>query len=193
MRRGLISVAIFVAFVAIFTLSRHLTSSTTTTTTSTSTTTSSTTSTLASTACDASQFSGVYNEGEGAAGTIEASITLTKSGGVSCVLKGWPLLTLQDRLGAVLVSRTVDEPSAANSFQFLNTQANAAPKALTLTSGDSVNFALAYSDVPAGTSVCPSAVTVSVQFISGGASVPVTPQYALQPCNGGEIWVSPFY
>ncbi len=194
MRRGLISVAIFVAFVAIFTLSRHVISSNTTTTTSTSTTsTSTTTPTVAGTACDASQFSGVYNEGEGAAGTVEAGITLTKTGGASCTLKGWPVLTLQDRLGAVLTSRTVDEPTSANSFQFLNTQANAAPKTLTLTSGDSLNFALAYSDVPTGTSVCPSAVTVSVQFTSGGASVPVTPQYALQPCNGGQIWVSPFY
>jgi hypothetical protein len=54
-------------------------------------------------------FSGVYNEGEGAAGTISASVTLTKIDAGSCTLKGWPLLTLQDTTGAVLTSSIIDE------------------------------------------------------------------------------------
>ena len=40
-----------------------------------------------------------YNEGEGAAGTIYASVTLTKTTAGTCTLKGWPILTLSDRLG----------------------------------------------------------------------------------------------
>jgi uncharacterized protein DUF4232 len=197
-RRGLISVAIFVAFVAIFTLSRHAIHSGTTTTTTTAkiaTTTSSTTSTtLASASCSASDFSGVYNEGEGAAGTIYASVTLTKTTPGTCTLKGWPILTLQDRLGAILKSTGVDEPSSADGFQFSTpAQANAAPKSLTLSMNGTTTFSLAYSDVQSGTTACESAVTISVQFLAGGAAIPVTPSYAVQPCNNGEIWLSPFY
>ncbi len=121
MRRGIISVAIFVAFVAIFTISRHAITSTTTTTTTTqppATTTSTTSTTLAATTCNATDFSGIYNEGEGAAGTIYASVTLTKTTGGTCTLYGWPLLTLSDRLGAVLKSTAIDVPSAGNDFQF---------------------------------------------------------------------------
>jgi hypothetical protein len=47
--------------------------------------------------------------------------------------------------------------------------------------------------VQVGTTACESAVTVSVQFVKGGASIPVTPQYAVQPCNNGQLWLSPFY
>ncbi|MCU1363421.1 MAG: hypothetical protein JWM55_1249 [Acidimicrobiaceae bacterium] len=195
MRRGLIAVAIVVAFVAIFTLSRHsVPSSTTTTTTApkSTTTTSSTSTTLASATCVASDFTGAYNEGEGAAGTIYASVTLTKATAGTCTLKGWPVVTLQDRLGAVLKSNGVDVPSVASGFQFPTpSQANAAPKTLTLSMNQTANFSLAYSDVPSGTTACESAVTVTVQF--GGAGVPVTPAYAVQPCNNGQIWLSPFY
>ena len=197
MRRGLISVAIFVAFVAIFTLSRHAIHSSTTTTTTTktvSTTSSMTSTTLASAACNASDFSGVYNEGEGAAGTIYASVTLTKTTAGTCTLKGWPILTLQNRLGAILKSTGIDEPSSANGFQFSTpAQANAAPKSLTLSMNGTTTFSLAYSDVQSGTTACESAVTISVQFVADGSAIPVTPAYAVQPCNNGQIWLSPFY
>ncbi len=199
MRRGLIAVAIIVAFVAIFALSRHVIGSSTTTTTSTTTTSSTTTSsttstTLASANCVASDFSGAYNEGEGAAGTIYASVTLTKTTPGTCTLKGWPILTLQDRLGAVLKSTGVDVPSSTSGFQFLTpSQANVAPKTLTLSLNGTTTFSLAYSDVQSGTTACESAVTISVQFVAGGAALPVTPTYAVQPCNNGQIWLSPFY
>ena len=183
MRRGLIAVAIIVAFVAIFVLSRYVIHSSTTTTTI-----------AAASDCVASDFSGAYNEGEGAAGTIYASVTLTKTTSGTCTLEGWPILTLSDRLGAVLKSTGVEVPSAASGFQFLTpTQANAAPKTLTLSMNGTTTFSLAYSDVQSGTAACESAVTVSVQFVAGGASIPVTPQYAVQPCDAGQIWLSPFY
>jgi hypothetical protein len=195
-RRGLISVAIFVAFVAILTLSRHDIHATTTTTTTKppATTTSTTATTLASAECLASDFSGVYNEGEGAAGTIYASVTLTKTTAGTCTLKGWPIITLSDRLGAVLKSSGVDVPSASSGFQFLTpTQANDEPTTQTLSMNATTTFSLAYSDVQSGSTACESAVTVSVQFVTGGAVVTVTPTYAVQPCDGGQLWLSPFY
>lgn len=195
MSRALKALAIFFAFVAIYTLSRHGAGSTntTTTTTSTTSTTSVPSTTLASSLCQARDFSGVYNQGEGAAGTIYASVTLTKSTAGSCTLKGWALITLQDKLGAVLTSSTMDVPSNGNSFQFLTARANDPPASLKLTKNETAQFSLAYSDVPTGTTACANAVTVSVQFVTSGASIAVTPAYAVQPCNNGQIWVSPFY
>ncbi len=198
MSRALKSLAIFFAFVAIYTLSRHvIDSSSTTTTTSTTavvtTTTTTSTTAPAGTTCRAGDFTGVYDEGEGAAGTIYASVTLTKTTPGTCSLKGWPLMTLQDRLGAVLPTSLVDVPSGASGFQFITPQANAAPATVTLAENQSTTFALAYSDVQAGATACDDAVTLNVQFVAGAASIDVTPPYAVQPCDNGRIWVSPFY
>ena len=198
MRRGLISVAIFIAFVAIYTISRHHDTTTTTTTTTTTmaspTSTSTTSTTLASAACQATDFSGVFDEGQGAAHTVFASVTLTKTTAGTCTLKGWPIITLSDRLGSVLKSTAIDVPSAGNGFQFLTpNQANDAPSALTLSMNSTTTFSLAYSDIQSGTTACESAFTLSVQFVTGGAAVTVTPQSALQPCDDGQLWLSPFY
>ncbi|HTT58481.1 MAG TPA: DUF4232 domain-containing protein [Acidimicrobiales bacterium] len=208
MRRGLISVAIFAAFVVIFTLSRHaIDTSTTTTTTARSTTTTTlaastttTTTTLASSTCSGSSFSGTYNEGQGAAGTIYASVTLTKTTPGSCTVDGWPLVTLQDKLGGVVTLTPIDVPQAGNDFQFLTgtasdltSAANRAPSSLTLTQSQSVTFALAYSDVPVGTQACGNGVSMSVQFAVDGATVGLTPPSPIQPCDTGQIWLSPFY
>ncbi len=206
MRRGLISVAIFAAFVVIYTLSRHATdTSTTTTTTSTTTTTAAhstttTTSTLASSTCSGSAFSGTYNEGQGAAGTIYASVTLTKTTPGSCTVDGWPLVTLQNKLGGLVAVTPIDVPKAGNGFQFLTgtasdltSAANHAPSALSLTQNQSVTFALAYSDVTVGTQACGSGVSMSVQFATDGSTVGLTPPSPIQPCDNGQIWLSPFY
>lgn len=198
MRRGLISVAVFVAFVAIFTLSRHAIDSGTTTTTTTgppatTTPTSVTTTTVTATTCTGNDFSGVYNEGEGAAGTIYASVTLTKTTPGNCTVDGWPIITLVDRLGAVLKVTPIDVPSAANGFQFATAQENAKPSAHVLSANSTTTFSLAYSDVQTGTTACESAVSLSVQFTTNGNAVTVTPQYAVQPCNNGQLWLSPFY
>jgi len=192
--RGVKLLAVFLVFVVIYTVSRHVIgapSATTTTTTTTTTTITSTT--LAANICSASDFTGSYNEGGGAAGTVYATVTLLKSTSGSCTIKGWPLLTLQDKLGAVLPTTLVDVPSQGTGFQFLSTQANAAPSTVTLTQNEATIFALAYSDVATGTAACESAVTLSVQFASQGAAISVTPAYPVQPCNDGQIWLSPFY
>ena len=196
MSRALKSLAIFFAFVAIYTLSRHQTGTTTTTTTTTTTinqTTSSTTTTVAGTTCHGTDFHGVFNEGQGAAGTIYASITLTKLTPGTCTIKGWPILTLQDRTGAVMPSNTIDLPSSSSPIQFPGAKANAAPSLLTLASGSSTTFALAYSDVPVGNETCGSATSIAVEITKQGSSVSITPAYPQQPCNHGSVWVSPFY
>jgi Protein of unknown function (DUF4232) len=199
-RRGLTSLAIFAAFVVILTLSRHIidptTTTTTTTTLATTTTTSSvttTTSATTTTACQATAFTGLFNEGQGAAGTVYASVTLTKHTGGACSLTGFPILTLQDRSGGVLPVNLVDESGTNNVIQFPTATANHAPTSLTLTNGSTTNFSLAYSSVGTAQTVCDNAVTISVQFALGGASLPVTPSYPIQPCDNGKIWLSPFY
>jgi hypothetical protein len=152
--RALKSLAIFAAIIVIYTLSRHVIHSTTTTTTTTTTTAPHSTTTTTSTtppvsdACAGQNFSGLYNTGEGAAGTVYATVTLTNTGTTSCTLDGWPILTLQDKLGAVLTSTLVDVPSASNSFQFLagsasglTAKANDAPTTLTLGKNATATFA----------------------------------------------------
>ena len=200
MRRGAISIAIFVAFVVIITVSRHVidsTSSTTTTgvpvTTTTINSAATTTAVGAAPTCQGSAFSGVFNEGEGAAGTIYASVTLTKATPGACSIKGWPILTLQDKTGAVLPLNLVDQTGSNNAIEFTGPKANDPPVALTLTNGSITNFSLAYSSVQTANTVCDNAVTISVQFATGGSSLPVTPSYPVQPCDNGKIWVSPFY
>lgn len=192
MRRGLKSLAIFFAFVVIFVFSRHyLTTTATTTTTSTTTTiASSTTTSLATlTTCQGREFKGAYDEGEGAAGTIVASVTLTKQTPGSCVVDGYPTLTLQDETGAVFSSTT----STTSPIQFPDAAANRPATKVAVTQGGSISFSLGYSDVPVGTEVCASAVTISVQFQRNGSTTTVTPSYPIQPCNAATIWVSPFY
>jgi len=194
--RALKSLAVFFAFVAIYTLSRYGHSTTTTTTSSTTTvavTTTTTASNTGSTTCAGSDFRGSFNQGQGAAGTVYASVTLVKTTSGSCTIKGWPILTLQDRLGALLPSSTVDLPSANAPIQFSDARANHAPGLVTLTDGSTTTFSLAYSDVPTGATTCPSAQTVSVALTKGGSTVAVTAQYPPAPCNRGLIWVSPFY
>lgn len=143
--------------------------------------------------CQGSAFTGVFNEGQGAAGTVYASVTLTKHTAGTCSIKGWPILTLQDKTGAVLPLNLVDQSGSNNAIQFSATKANEAPALLTLANGSATNFSLAYSSVQTANTVCDNAVTISVQFATGGASLPVTPAYPVQPCDNGKIWISPFY
>jgi len=141
------------------------------------------------TTCQGSDFRGTFNQGEGAAGTILASVTLTKVTAGSCTVDGYPLLTLQDSSGAVFSSTTSDQ----SPVQFPVAAANQPPTSHSVTDGGTISFALGYSDVPNGSETCPSAVTLNVQFSKGGSTTTVTPGYPLQPCNAATIWVSPFY
>ncbi len=194
MSRALKALALFFAFAVLVTIGRKVLTTTTTTTTSTSTTTSSVTSTTATTAaCQGSDFSGQFVQGQGAAGTIYGAIVLTKSAPGQCAVDGWPRLVLQDRYGATLTSSTVDVPGQGSSITFPDTRANQAPARLVLLQGDKVTFSLAYTDVPVGTETCSAAQTISVQVGTATSTTPVTPQYPPAPCDHGRVWVSPLY
>ncbi|HUV57466.1 MAG TPA: DUF4232 domain-containing protein [Acidimicrobiales bacterium] len=193
MRRGLISVALFAAFVVIFTLSRHTTTPTTTTTSSTTSTSAPITTTTSGTTCHGADFSGAFNQGQGAAGTIYASVTLTMKSGAPCTIDGWPVLTLQDKTGAVLPLTEVLAPSSTLSTNFPDSRANQAPAKFSVHQGSTATFSLYYNDVPVGNTACVNAVTISVQLQKGGSAIPVTPDYPIQPCDNGRIVVSPLY
>jgi len=192
-RRGLISVALFAAFVVIFTLSRHTTTPTTTTTSSTTSTSAPITTTTSGTTCHGADFSGAFNQGQGAAGTIYASVTLTMKSGAPCTIDGWPVLTLQDKTGAVLPLTEVLAPSSTLSTNFPDSRANQAPAKFSVHQGSTATFSLYYNDVPVGNTACVNAVTISVQLQKGGSAIPVTPDYPIQPCDNGRIVVSPLY
>jgi len=197
MSRGFKSVLLFVAFAAIVVLSRHAlhTSSTANSTTTAASATSSipATSTTLATTCQGNDFSGVFVQGEGAAGTITDSITLTKKTAGTCVVDGYPLITLQDNQGGLVKSTPIELSPSNQVIQFPDPLANKVPAALTVTQGTSVTFSFGYSDVQTGNTACPNVGSLSVQFAAGGSTVSVTPQYALQPCNNATLWISPFY
>ena len=198
MRRALISLGLFFAFVVIVTLIRHhppAATTTTSTSTSTSTTTPSTTTTIAGpAACQGSDFTGTFNLAQGAAGTISTSATLVKTTAGTCTLDGWPVLGLRSASGAVLPEQTVDVPTAGNPAGFIAGAANQPPKLLTLVKGSSTTFSVAYSDVLSGAeTTCPNAAVVSVATSAGGPALSITLAYPIAPCDGGLLRVSPFY
>ena len=196
MKRLVTAVVVLALAFGAYYVGRHYSNSSTSTTVTTTTlnsTTSTTTNGHLATNCSARDFSGAFVQGQGAAGTMFASVTLTKTSSGTCTMKGWPLITLQDKLGAVLASRAIDVPTNKDGFSFPTTAADAMPATLSLSQGSFTDFSLAYSDVPTGNTACPSAVTLSVQFAPNLASVVVTSSYPLQICNNGQFWVSPFY
>ena len=195
MSRAWKSLAVFFAFVAIYTVSRHTVHSGVTPSTSSTTSVLTSTSTVidAQTTCLGSDFRGVFNQGQGAAGTIYASVTLKKITTGSCTIKGWPVLTLQDRTGGVLVSTPHNVPDGGAPLTFTDSRANKAPSLVTEFMNSTTSFSLAYSDVPTNAATCPDAVNIAVAFKSGGSVVSVTPSFPVAPCNNGTLWLSPFY
>ena len=201
MKRGLISVGLFAAFVVIVTLSRHHAATTPTTTATTTTTTTTvvaptTTTSVASangSTCQGSDFSGAGGLSQGAAGTIYTSFTLTKSTPGSCTLNGWPVIGLASQSGATLPERTVEIPSPGNPGSFLIPAANRAPTTLTLSQGSTTSFSMSFSDVAVGSQSCASVAVVRVGTGVGSSTTPIALTYPIQPCNGGTLNVSPFY
>ena len=162
------------------------TSSTTSSTTTTSTSASSTSSTVASAAC--THVSGVGNLGQGAAGTITGTVTVTNTGAATCTVNGYPTLALYSGSGAPLTVTMVNGLSVD-----VSPQADAAPTTVTIAAGGKAQFAYQFSDVPVGNETsCPTSETASATL--PGSSTP-TPQFALavDPCGNGTIRVSPIY
>jgi hypothetical protein len=114
-------------------------------------------------------------------------MTLTKVTPGSCVVDGYPLVTLQDSHGAV-----VSTGHMTNSTNFPS-PANHGPSAYSLSLGQKVSIQLRYSDVPVGTETCPSIAQANVSFVSGDTSVPVTFAFPISPCVLESVGVSAFY
>lgn len=196
MSRALKGLALFFVVAVVYTVTHYAIdrNSTTPTTTTTSSTPTSivTTTTAPISSCSATDFTGRFNQGQGAAGTIYASVTITKNTAGTCTLRGWPRLTLLDAQGGLITTTTDDVPNATQSDVFLTPpQANRPPTTLTITDNGSATFALAYSDVSVGSS-CPNAQTISVQLPGGSAEVAVTASPTVQACNG-TLTASPFF
>jgi hypothetical protein len=163
------------------------TTASSTSTTSTTTTQPSSTTTVASlTTCRGSQFTGVNVGSEGAAGTGYDIMTLTKVSGNSCVVDGYPIVTLLNSTGAIKRFTLND------STNFPTVPANAAPVAHNVVVGQKIDIQLRYSDIGAGTEACASVSKVSVQFVAGDTAVPVNFAYPISPC-GNVVDVSGFY
>lgn len=203
MSRGIKSVLIFVAFAALVVLSRHTIShSATTTQPSTATTVTSTTAPSGSTTtiaqvsstCVGSDFTGTWQNLYGAAGTGYSQISLMKKSGSTCVVDGHAIITLQDKYGAVLHSVIVNLPRGAASYiNFPDTAANATAVPVTVSIGQKIGIDVATSDVQIANTACESIASLSVQFATGGVTIPITPPYPVSACGGGKLWLSPFF
>ncbi len=131
---------------------------------------------------------------------IYASVTLTKTTTGTCTLKGWPILTLQDkpRRGAA-DDAPVDVPNAPAAFSsWWERPPNSPPRPMSRPHRSRCTR-ISRRRSPWRTPTCRGhagvreRVTLSVQFSAGGATVSVTPSSPIQPCNNGQIWLSPFY
>jgi len=77
---------------------------------------------------------------------VYASVTLTKRSAGTCSIKGWPILTLQDKSGAVLPLNLLDESGSHNAIQF-SAQGQRAAGPIDDDQWIRDNFSLAYSSV----------------------------------------------
>lgn len=172
--------------------------STTTTSTSTSTTTtvppSTTTSTTIATtaACTGADLTGTIGAGQGAAGTVYATATLTNDSSAPCTIDGWPTLALL--AGSKSLDATTNDSSSA--FASLG-GVPTSPSSATIAPGGQVLFALAFTDVPTGSqSSCPNATTVlfTIAPSTASASLGLSDSDEISPCGQPPtVSVSPLY
>lgn len=171
--------------------SRRTSSTSTTSTRSTgsvhsSTTTSTSTSTTIGgpTRCRTADLTASVAAGNGAAGTIETTISLKSSSSVPCVLDGYPGLQMLGPGGAIIPTTVVRK--GVYSFTSM------APSTVTLTNGESASFNMGYSDVPTGNETsCPT--SVDLQITPPNAYGHLTIAAKVAPCDNGSITVSPVY
>jgi hypothetical protein len=157
-----------------------------TTTLATSATT--TTSTTQNTNCQPSQLQVSPQPSNGAAGTIELSITLTNTSAVTCQMLGYPGMLMLAANGDALPTNVVRGGGA----NFVVPAAMEPPSLVSLAPGSAAAFSLNYSDVTVDNeSSCPTSTSVEVTPPNDMAFATVG--LALDPCGGGTIHVSPIY
>ena len=168
-------------------------SSTTTTTTTTTAASTTTTTTAQTAACRGGGLTGKFGPGQGAAGTIFMSVIVTNHGTVPCTLNGYPTMTFYDSSNHTMPSAVT--PSGAYFSGSGGTPVT--PSLITVAPQGTATFALAYSDVPAGSQTsCPEVDHISVYtpgFTSTVDAISIPGAGTFGPCGGGAVTVSPFY
>ncbi len=147
---------------------------------------STTTNPVSLTTCRGAQFTGLNVGSQGATGTGYDIMSLTKVGGPSCVVDGYPLVTLYSAQGQLT------NFTWSHSTNFPSAPANAAPTAHTVVTGQKIEVQLRYAAIAAGTQACPSVLHAGVQFVAGDTPVNVPFNFPITPC-GNQIGVSGFY
>lgn len=148
---------------------------------------SSSTSTAAGTGlshCQPADLAGAVLGSQGAAGTIELTISLRNATAAACALEGYPGMQLIDAAGTQLPTHVV--PGGTLSFDNF-------PKApVTIGPGQSAYFNVGYSDVPAGgETTCPTSASLWVTPPDDVEHLVVAAR--LTVCNGGTLTTSPVF
>jgi hypothetical protein len=164
------------------------TATTTTTTPSTSTVPpSSSTSAAAGSGlahCQPTDLAGALLGSQGAAGTIEVTISLRNTTAAGCALEGYPGMQLLDAAGNPLPTQTV--PGGSESFDDF-------PKSpVTIGPGQSGYFNVGYSDVPAGGETsCPTSASLWVTPPDDVTHLVLPARWTA--CDGGKLTTSPVF
>lgn len=141
-------------------------------------------------ACAPADLSSSWELGQGAVGTIYASVTVHKASPGRCSLSGYPALQLRDTSGEL---PTDEQLGSMRDFGAVATALPHQAK-VTLKQGEDASFLVAYSDVPAGTATsCPAASSVKVSLAGRPGSLLVTPSFPVTACSNGWIKVSYFF
>lgn len=136
------------------------------------------------TQCPAKDLVGSIAGSSGAAGTIEITISLRSTASSACILAGYPGLQLLGPGGAALPTTVIRK--GAYSFTAM------APVAVRLSTGQSAEFNLGFSDVPVGTET--SCATADALEVTPPDSVDHLMIVAsLAPCGRGTLVVSPVF
>jgi Protein of unknown function (DUF4232) len=134
-------------------------------------------------ACGSSQLTASYVDGQGAAGTLEATLQLVNTSGGACALDGYVTVQLLDGGGAPLPTNDVAGGGVAGNF--------AGPSTFVLPPGAASQFVIFWSDVPTdGETTCPLANALQVA-VPGDSTQLLVVVSGLASCNSGTVDVGP--
>lgn len=162
----------------------------TTTSASSSTTSGSTTSSTAAglVTCLPNQLTAEAGMSNGAAGTIEMTITMTNTSTVTCTMDGYAGMQLLSASGASLPTNVV----RGGGMGFTNPAAGQPAALVTLAPNQSAAFSLSYEDVPVGTATsCPTSAKSEITPPNDTGFLIIA--FQADACGGGTIHVSPVY
>ncbi len=136
---------------------------------------------LPSAACATSQVSANYVSGEGAAGTLEATLQLVNTSATPCTLDGYVTVLLLDASSMPLPTNDVPGGGVAGNF--------AGPSTFVLVPGAASGFAIFWHDVPSGGETsCPTAAAVQVTPPNTMSSELVAGiDGGIAPCEAGTV------